>query len=858
MIWCSSVIRKEIDNKFRNGASVFEKSTAYLSQTRRAESRVESQEKSHVVRETTNGSLLTQSNQLSPTRNTESVYHPQRYLEKVPEKNTLRRKTRQSFREGSPLYDLHDELPPMRRPRRSVNLKEVSPPPQAGWAKLNTGFYDSFSSALNWPHGQKDQATVEARDLETLNDGEYLNDNIIQFYLRFLKFKTEEINDPSFPKFHIMNSFFYHAMTNRKPDGRSINYDAVRKWTSKVDIFSHDYIVIPVCEHIHWFVVIVSKPGSLLQIAKETVEAESDLGLAEQISSQNTPAPDTPMSTDHQVNSAIESTEDLLPAQLPEIAKTNEPSLMVGSEQPGHGQQSTAMEARQANPSGQQTESKIAISTSNSGRQEARPVIETKIVALDSLGTTHPQAIRHITEWLVAEARDKKQIHISSQGLRLTGMARGLPRQPNYYDCGLFLLGYVEQFLDDPHSFMLRVMMKPMKSRSRGKPNFISDINATEARVKMSQFIFDLRQEQTRRETRAKRIKQFSSTKTDEANAALEAEQQQRTWKWQEMRITTYQADTWHLQTGDQSPRRVKNPPKLSDLYGRPAQSLSPDNHHSQDIVESVELDARKHTSSPASGSDKAPQSATPKAPASIQISSPPTTQIRSVSESTFEDLTNKIDSLPDVIAEVDLGGTQACEPCTDDVSEVDHAKVSLRSSDDSRPSSSSEELYKLAEGMENSKPTSVRSARQFDTRPQPSYIATSPSPQRRSATNAFKPGFRGIPFKRREGVPDPDRAVERTRYEAKRSDRQKPTNAPQSAEPSNLQEDVVNLLSDNLRRSPRTGSSQRSTPSSVDLTGETDTSPSLLSRKQREAAGYPLQKSTRSRKPKPETISID
>jgi sentrin-specific protease 7 len=48
-------------------------------------------------------------------------------------------------------------------------------------------------------------------------------------------------------KVYFFNTYFYTSLTNAK--GRdAINYDSVKRWTKSEDIFSYDYIVVPINE----------------------------------------------------------------------------------------------------------------------------------------------------------------------------------------------------------------------------------------------------------------------------------------------------------------------------------------------------------------------------------------------------------------------------------------------------------------------------------------------------------------------------------------------------------------------------------------------------------------------------------
>ena len=47
---------------------------------------------------------------------------------------------------------------------------------------------------------------------------------------------------------HIFNTFFYERLTSAGQGHKGINFEAISKWTSKIDIFEFDYVVVPINE----------------------------------------------------------------------------------------------------------------------------------------------------------------------------------------------------------------------------------------------------------------------------------------------------------------------------------------------------------------------------------------------------------------------------------------------------------------------------------------------------------------------------------------------------------------------------------------------------------------------------------
>lgn len=89
--------------------------------------------------------------------------------------------------------------------------------------------------------------SLTRKDLQTLSNLNWLNDEVINFYMNLL---VERSKDPSLPSVNTFNTFFY-------PKLRSSGYSAVRRWTKKTDIFSKDILLVPVHLGVHWCLAVV-------------------------------------------------------------------------------------------------------------------------------------------------------------------------------------------------------------------------------------------------------------------------------------------------------------------------------------------------------------------------------------------------------------------------------------------------------------------------------------------------------------------------------------------------------------------------------------------------------------------------
>ncbi|XP_052446615.1 sentrin-specific protease 7b isoform X1 [Carassius gibelio] len=262
------------------------------------------------------------------------------------------------------------------------------------------------------PPPSKGGITVTAEDLECLKDGEFLNDVIIDFYLKYLL--LERADKDVAERSHIFSSFFYKQLTRKntsRPEetgstGPYSRHQRVRTWTRHVDIFSKDYLFIPVNQEAHWYLVVICFPGL------EGLEwvPWRNKGLVSQDKSQTAKA-----------SSAGDCQRDR-------------------SQQP-KGNKLKPSEPRPHN---------LPDCTVHSCTRETicrRPCI----LVMDSLKLSYHQRIYTLLrEYLQVEWEVRKGSTRAFTSESISGSLCRVPLQDNSSDCGLYLLQYVESFLQNP------------------------------------------------------------------------------------------------------------------------------------------------------------------------------------------------------------------------------------------------------------------------------------------------------------------------------------------------------------------------------------------------------------------------
>lgn len=127
---------------------------------------------------------------------------------------------------------------------------------------------ENIRQILIYPKG-KGGISINTEDYMCLAIDQYLNDVIIDFYLKYLL--IERLSDEQRQRTHVFSTFFYKrltTMTSVKRGGEQAKMTAsqkrhfrVKTWTKAVNLFEKDYIIIPINEQSHWFLAIVCFPS---------------------------------------------------------------------------------------------------------------------------------------------------------------------------------------------------------------------------------------------------------------------------------------------------------------------------------------------------------------------------------------------------------------------------------------------------------------------------------------------------------------------------------------------------------------------------------------------------------------------
>ncbi|CAN8204610.1 unnamed protein product [Coccothraustes coccothraustes] len=169
------------------------------------------------------------------------------------------------------------------------------------------------------PSPAKGGISVTNEDLHCLNEGEFLNDVIIDFYLKYLV--LEKLKKEDADRIHVFSSFFYKRLNQR--ERRNIHetsnlsiqqkrHGRVKTWTRHVDIFEKDFIFVPLNEAAHWFLAVICFPGlekpkyepnphfnenAAMKCSSSDGESSTPSPLPNELDAQNSPSKSTAKKT---------------------------------------------------------------------------------------------------------------------------------------------------------------------------------------------------------------------------------------------------------------------------------------------------------------------------------------------------------------------------------------------------------------------------------------------------------------------------------------------------------------------------------------------------------------------------------
>ncbi|NXU78753.1 SENP7 protease, partial [Oreotrochilus melanogaster] len=318
--------------------------------------------------------------------------------------------------------------------------------------KQNSGCYSiSLSSALNeeWkevretgavknlivypPPPAKGGLGVTREDLECLEYGEFLNDVIVDFYLKYLL--LEKAPKHLAERTHIFSSFFYKCLTRTEKNSEGDpKVSASSPVTEEVCSKSQSSLFFPIIYSFspvpstlksHWYIAVICFPWLEEAVYEECPQQNSLYDQPQQppfqSESENTRTSSVLVLTDNSKDrEEMDASRSLFSKGGNEIA-TSTSALDSGI-------------------------SKMSLNSSKRLICK-RPCI----LILDSLKAGSVQkTVQVLREYLEMEWEAKRKTHRTFSKSTMVDLCPRVPKQDNSSDCGVYLLQYVESFFQNP------------------------------------------------------------------------------------------------------------------------------------------------------------------------------------------------------------------------------------------------------------------------------------------------------------------------------------------------------------------------------------------------------------------------
>ncbi|CAK4016382.1 Ubiquitin-like-specific protease 2 [Lecanosticta acicola] len=342
----------------------------------------------------------------------------------------------------SPYFDQ-----PRRSGRVTGRMQAKSPtPPRVveKWSEMNNPA--PWRNQVVYPSEGPRRVTLEFCDLLKLDDEEYLNDSLVNFWLRRIE---ENMPAEHKDKVHFFNTYFYTSMTTKK--GKTgFNYDAIQRWTKSVDLFTKPYVVVPINASYHWFAVIICNLPNIRRELSDVKDEEAsaadqaDGPVVIDLPSEQPPSDD--IEGDAQ---ALTSSNRASPEDEGDVF-TFDANGQASNAQPDEGAGDT--EALHETAKGKKPQNK---GPGMRKFETDQPVL----ISMDSFGLARTAELKYLKLYLQKEAEMKRAMDLDLKELQGV-TAKSLPEQSNLTDCGVYLLAYIEQFCKDPARFVKKILRR--------------------------------------------------------------------------------------------------------------------------------------------------------------------------------------------------------------------------------------------------------------------------------------------------------------------------------------------------------------------------------------------------------------
>ncbi|GFT78683.1 sentrin-specific protease 6 [Nephila pilipes] len=323
-----------------------------------------------------------------------------------------------------------------------------------------------------FPYETTIAGTIELsnEDIMCLNVPKCLNDNILNFYLQCT---FNEILTPSQrERTYLFNSYFFTSLIRPQTSTGNIKqnrHNLVKRWTRKVDIFSHDFIIWPVnYGNKHWCIVVACYPNKVPDIS---VPNESEMEPNDSVTTlvqdgnriikkrkRSIDGPEKELNVP--VTTVVQDGNETIKKQwsidmqeascIQNGCKRESIDLATIVVQDRSKTVENQCNSREGNSSFQ-TDHKIEGNTSSitnsigTGRKEIPCICVFDSIKRAERGQKTAELLR---DYLEVEYKQRKGVDKAFETMKLVTV--NCPQQSNVYDCGVYVLTHLQFFFQKP------------------------------------------------------------------------------------------------------------------------------------------------------------------------------------------------------------------------------------------------------------------------------------------------------------------------------------------------------------------------------------------------------------------------
>ncbi|XP_012219904.1 uncharacterized protein [Linepithema humile] len=299
------------------------------------------------------------------------------------------------------------------------------------------------------PPPAKGGIAINTEDYLCLAEDQFLNDVIIDFYLKYLT--LEVLSESDQQRTHVFSSYFYKRLTSPHAQAAESNvpmtpaakrHARVQKWTKNVNIFEKDFIIIPINEHAHWFLAIICFPGLVGKISTcVTKTNENDVNKAAQKSKKLKELKAKAVTIGSTTITPVPTTITI--DQLDDGSERDEAE--------GDDEEMEMYSEEEEEEDDQSEEKKNQVEVQVKVEPQKETVKMPCILIFDSLaGASRARVVATLRDYLSCEHLAKLGVEKTFSKDTIKGACPKVPQQSNFTDCGLYVLQYVESFFQDP------------------------------------------------------------------------------------------------------------------------------------------------------------------------------------------------------------------------------------------------------------------------------------------------------------------------------------------------------------------------------------------------------------------------